>query len=61
MLKREKSEPVQARLKENGRKLDELVLMCGEMENGIAAVKANAKKEISSKESGIIKRLRSLV
>ena len=61
LLKREKSEPVQARLKENGRKLDELVLMCGEMENGIAAVKANAKKEISSKESGIIKRLRSLV
>ena len=61
LLQEEKSGAVISKLRENGRRLEGLILAYGEIKNGMSIVTANVKKEISTQETTINKRLRALV
>jgi curved DNA-binding protein CbpA len=61
LLQKETGEASLARLKENGRRLDELMMAYGWVNNGMSVVTGNVKKEIGLQESGITKKLRAMV
>jgi curved DNA-binding protein CbpA len=61
LLQNETEEATLYKLRENGRRLDELILACGKVEKGISIVTKKVKEDIGSQESVITKKLRALV
>ncbi len=61
MLKNEKEEAAIEKLKENGSRLDELVVVWGKVDKGISVVAKKVKEDIGTQELVIAKKLRSLV
>ena len=61
LMQKETTPATLAKLRENGRRLGELMLIYGEAEKSISAVKMNVKKEIGAQETRITKRLSALI
>jgi methylmalonyl-CoA mutase cobalamin-binding domain/chain len=61
LLQKEAGEVTLSRLRENGRRLDELLIAYDEVSGGISIVTDNVRKEIGAQESVIAKKLRAAV
>lgn len=61
LLKHETEEAALARLRDNGDRLDELIVACGKVDKGISLVTKKVKEDIGAQESEITKKLRALV
>jgi len=59
MLQSEKDASNLSRLKENGRRLDDLTLACGKVDKGLLPLTRKVRTEIGVQEAPVVKRLRS--